>query len=89
MNTAKEIFPYCNKKLIFKWCNVLSSLLLLEELCVDVGVMMSSFRASKVGGDNGTVVMMHHLMHAGGRLFNLVCYPRKGDGAWIRSLCIS
>lgn len=43
--------------------------------------MMSSFRASGVGGDNGTVVMMHHLMHAGGRLFSLVCYPRKGETA--------
>lgn len=48
---------------------------------------MSSFLARNVGGDNGTVVMMHHLMHAGGRLFNLVCYPRKGVTALELDLC--
>lgn len=38
---------------------------------------------------NGTAVMMHHYMHAGGRGFNLVCYRERCDCTLTRLLCLS
>lgn len=38
---------------------------------------------------NGTAVMMHHYMHAGGRGFNLVCYRERCDCTLTRPLCLS